>query len=124
MKTLNKLHTLRLNKDFLNLLKGDIVSISTDGDGRIYFNVENRTHKVRFYGNKHGKWGKNNPYSEDQPKFILIDEPIGYKTVIEFSYIPYPEPHPTKEFNFADDAKTTENWIDKIINDLKLIGVV
>ena len=25
---------------------------------------------------------------------------------------------------FADDSKTTEDWIDKIINDLKLVGVV
>lgn len=46
-----------IKKDFLNLLKGDIVTISTDGDGRIYFNVENRTRKVRFYGNENGKWG-------------------------------------------------------------------
>lgn len=113
-----------IKKDFLNLLKGDIVTISTDGDGRIYFNVENRTHKIRFYGNKSGKWGKNNPYSEHEPNCILIDVPIGYKTVIQFNYIPYPEPHQTKEFKFADDSKTTENWIDKIINDLKLIDVV
>ena len=41
-----------IKKDFLNLLKGDIITISTDGDGRIYFSIENRTRKVRFYGNK------------------------------------------------------------------------
>ena len=113
-----------IKKNFLNLLKGDIVTISTDCDGRIYFSIENRTRKVRFYGNKNGKWCRNNPYTDDQPKFILIDEPIGYKTVVEFNYISYPEPHPTDEFKFADDSKTTEDWIDKIINDLKLVGAV
>ena len=113
-----------IKKDFLNLLKGDIVTISTDSDGRIYFSIENRTRKVRFYGNENGKWNKENPYKEGMPKFILIDEPIGYKTVIEFGYIPYKEPHPTQEFRFADDSKSTEDWIDKIINDLKLVGVV
>jgi len=117
-----------IKKDFLNLLKGDIVTISTDIDGRIYFNVENRTRKVRFYGNKNGKWGRENPYSEAQkrgePEFILVSEPVGYKTVVEFGCIPFPEPHPTENMRTADDSKTTEDWIGKILNDLKLIGVV
>ena len=117
-----------IKKDFLNLFKGDIVTISTDGDRRIYFNVENRTRKVRFYGNENGKWGKDNPYSKakekGQPEFMLIDEPIGYKTVIEFGYIPLPEPHPTENLQFSVGSKTTEDWIDKILNDLKLVGVV
>ena len=96
-----------IKKDFLNLLKGDIVTISTDGDGRIYFNVENRTRKVRFYGNENGKWGKDNPYSKanGKPEFMLIDEPIGYKTIIEFGYIPFPEPHPTENCKFAVGSK-------------------
>lgn len=113
-----------IKKDFLNLLKGDIVTISTDGDGRIYFNVENRTNKVRFYGNENGKWDRENPYKKGNPEFMLIDEPIGYKTVIEFGYIPFPEPHPTENMKFADNSKTTEDWICKVLNDLKLIGVV
>lgn len=113
-----------IKKDFLNLLKGDIITITTNSDRKIHFNIENRTCKVRFYGNKNGRWGKDNPYEKGQPEFMLIDEPIGYKTVIEFGYIPYPEPHPTINLRKADDSKTTEDWIDKIINDLKLIGVV
>ena len=115
-----------IKKDFLNLLKGDIVTISTDGDGRIYFDVENRTRKVRFYGNENGKWGKDNPYSKanGKPEFMLIDEPIGCKTIIEFGYIPFPEPHPTENCKFAVGSKTTEDWISKILNDLKLVGVV
>ena len=115
---------ITIKKDFLNLLKGDIITITTDSDRQIYFNVENRTRKVRFYGNESGDWCKDNPYSKGQPEFMLVDKPIGYKTVIKFGYIPFPEPHPTVNLRTADDSKTTEDWIDKIINDLKLVGVV
>ena len=115
---------ITIKKDFLNLIKGDIISISTDSDRRIYFTVENRTQKVRFYGNENGNWGKENPYKNGMPQFILKDEAVGYKTVIEFGYIPFPEPHPTENMKFSDDSKSINDWINKILDDLKMVGVI
>ena len=115
---------ITIKKDFLNLIKGDVITISTDSDRRVYFTVENRTQKVRFFGNSKGKWGKDNPYREGENEFFLIDEPIGYKTVIEFGCIPPPAPHPTKVFSLEDNILTIDDWISKILNDLKLINVI
>ena len=113
-----------IKKNFLNLIKGDIISISTDSDRRIYFSVENRTQKVRLYGNEKGKWGKDNPYKKGLSEFMIIDEPVGYKTVIEFGYIPPMEPHQTDKMRFADDSLDTNDWINKILDDLKTVGVI
>lgn len=50
-----------VKRDYLNFLKGDIVSISQDMDGRFYFEVSNRIREVQFCGNEKGKWGASNP---------------------------------------------------------------
>lgn len=118
---------LIIKKDFLNLIAGDEIEVTTDYDGRIYFTVLNRTEKVRFYGNKNGKWGRDNPrhkYKKD-PDFIIKDEFIGRKEVIVFGKIPSRPIHPTKELSYADGTENwEEKWLDKIINDLKNINVV
>lgn len=122
-----KQSNLLIKKDFLNLLKGDEIEVSTDSDGRIYFTVVNRKEKVRFYGNKNGRWGADNPRgkSNKDPDFILIDEFIGRKDVIVFGKIPSRPKHPTKETSYADNTDNwNEKWIDKIINDLKSVGVL
>lgn len=122
-----KRSNLIIKKDFLNLLCGDEIEISTDSDRRIYFSVINRTEKVKFYGNKNGRWGVENPRlkSKKDPDFFLIDEFIGNTNVIVFGAIPSRPKHPTKEFAYADNTDNwNEKWIDKIINDLKSVGVL
>ncbi len=116
-----------VKKDFLNLIAGDEISISTDSDRRIYFTVENRTNKERFYGDENGRWGVNNPLPKNRINnpFVLVDEFVGRKNLICFGYIPPRPKHPTKETCYADNTDNwNELWVERIINDLKNIGVL
>lgn len=58
-----------IKKDFMSFLKDDEMTVSFDGDSRIYFNVK-RIQDYIFYGNENGEWGKNNPAPKSKKKFI------------------------------------------------------
>jgi hypothetical protein len=120
---------LVIKKEFLNLKEGDIISIAVGCDRKIYFSVLNRTRKARFYGNVKGVWSAENSYLKakkaGEPEFLIVDEFAGEKIIIEFGYLPTnTEPHPTDVLKCVGNYMSENDWIDKIIIDLKSVGVL
>jgi hypothetical protein len=123
-----------VKKDFLTLLKGDVITFSINMDNVISLSVENREIDVPFYGNKNGSWGKNNPIPKgmgvlDVKKykpnthFIWVKEPVEPFTVMEFKIPSRPKNLKMHMRSLYSGDKWNKIYTRKIINDLKSQGV-
>jgi len=107
-------------KDFLPLVKGDVVTFYSDFF-ELWFSLTRKVDSV-FCGNKNGKWGRDNPYKRGK-KTIIIKEEKYYPHIMRFQF-------PQLPINKKDHEKSLysrEDWSkicqEKFINNYKELGI-
>lgn len=120
-------------KDFMALKEGDIISFTSDGYRNIYIKVRNRQRDIPFYGNKDGKWSKENPPPNKgrltidyKPNidFIWIKEEVESFTAMEFKMPECPS-DPTKSLSYiCSPIEWNKRCLEQVIKDLESIKII